>query len=262
VSEEMLATIHQAHRELFDRLLAVTEGLSDDDWATATGCPGWDVRDQLAHCVGLERRLLGDPGPEVAVPELPHLTDEMSRAMEVDVEARRQTPGQQLRDEAMETFSRRLRDLADLQPEELDQRFVGPAGMEGKGSTMLRLRVFDLCAHEQDIRRALARGLEPEGAHGQLVGQQVLRGWSRLWPERLAGPGAVEVEVTGPQPTAVRVELDEGDGPQRVARLRGSWSQLLPVACGRTDAPDVTQLLVDGDPALAAEAVRAGAMTP
>ena len=262
MSEEMLATIHQAHRELFDRLLAATDGLDQVAWATPTGCPGWDVHDQLAHCVGLERRLLGDPGPEVAVPELPHLSDEMSRAMEVDVEARRGVPGDQLREEARETFARRLRALSELDPEALAQPFEGPAGLQGKGSTMLRLRVFDLCAHEQDIRRALDRWLDPDGAHGQLVGQQILRGWTQLWPQRLAGPGAVEVEISGPQPAATRIELTDGPGRERVTRLRGSLGELMAVGCGRSDAPDVSRLHVDGDAELAAEAVRAAAMTP
>lgn len=262
MSQELLATIHQAHRELFDRLLEATAGLDADGWATPTGCPGWDVHDQLAHCVGLERRLLGDPVPEVAVPELPHLTGEVSRAMELDVEARRGVPGQQLREEARDAFARRLRALSELEPEALAQPLEGPGGMSGKGSTMLRIRVFDLSAHEQDIRRALGRHLDPDGAHGELVGQQILRGVTRLWPERLQGPGAVEVEVTGPQPHASRIELAEGPGPERVARLRGTLGELMAVACGRSDAPDAAHLQADGDAGLAAEAVAAAAMTP
>lgn len=262
MSEELLATIQAAHRELFDRLLAATEDLGEDDWATPTGCPGWDVHDQLAHCVGLERRLLGDPAPEVAVPELPHVTDDFSRAVEADVEARRGVPGEQLREEAREAFARRLRMLADLDPAALAEQLEGPGGMRGKGSTMLRIRVFDLSAHEQDIRRALGRRLEPDDAHGELVGQQILRGLTQLWPQRLAGPGALEVEISGPQPAATRVELADGPGTARVARLRASLAELVALACGRSDAPGVEELHADGDAALAAEAIATAAMTP
>jgi hypothetical protein len=127
---------------------------------------------------------------------------------------------------------------------------------------MLRLRVFDLCGHEQDIRRALGRGRDPDGAHGDLVAQQILRGFARLWPQRLTGPGAVEVEITGPQPAAARIDLAGGSGQQRVARLRGTLGELTALACGRTDAPGVAHLQVDGDEQLAREAVAAAGMTP
>jgi uncharacterized protein (TIGR03083 family) len=262
MSEELLATIQQAHRELFERLLDVTADLRDDDWARPTGCPGWDVHDQLAHCVGLEQRLLGAPAPEVAVPELPHITDELSHTMELDVQARRGIPGEELRAEASEAFAARLRALDELDPAMLREPFEGVGGMRGKGSTMLRIRVFDLCAHEQDIRRALGRELDPDGAHGDLVSQQILRGLAQLWPQRLTGPGAVEVEITGPQPAAARIDLDAGDGQQRVTRLRGTLGELMALACGRTDAPDTVHLQVDGDDALAREAVAAAGMTP
>ena len=262
MSQQLLATIHQAHQELFDRLVEATADLDDGAWATPTGCPDWDVHDQLAHCVGLERRLLGDPVPQVTVPELPHITGELSQTMERDVEARRGVPGEQLREEAREAFGRRLRALSELGPGALAEPFEGPGGMSGRGSTMLRIRVFDLCAHEQDIRRALGRNLDPDGAHGELVQQQILRGLAQLWPQRLAGPGAVEVELSGPQPAATRVELADGSGSARVARLRGTLGELMAVACGRSDAPGVADLHVDGDADLAAEALATAAMTP
>ena len=262
MSDELLITIQQAHQELFDRLLDATTDLDDEGWATPTGCPGWDVHDQLAHCVGLEQRLLGAPAPQVAVPELPHITDDLSHTMELDVQARRGVPGEELRAEARQSFAARLRALSELDPAQLSEHVEGFAGMSGKASTMLRIRVFDLCAHEQDIRRALERELDPDGAHGDLVSQQILRGLAQLWPQRLTGPGAVEVEITGPQQAATRIDLDGGGGQQRVTRLRGTLGELMALACGRSDAPDVVHLQVDGDDELAREAVAAAGMTP
>ena len=29
--------------------------LSDTEWALPTECPGWDVKDQLSHLIGIER---------------------------------------------------------------------------------------------------------------------------------------------------------------------------------------------------------------
>lgn len=262
MSQDLLATLVAAHRELFELLLAATEGLREEDWQRPTGCPGWDVADQLAHVVGVERRMLGDPPPEVDMPALMHVDDDFSREVEQDVQARRGVPGEHLRDEARQTFSRRLASLSALEPAALDQPMAGLGSMAGKGSRMLRLRVFDLCAHEQDIRRALGREREPDGACGQLVATQVLRGLARLLPERIPGPGTVEVEATGEHAATMEIELDGAEGPAPLTRLRGTLGELVALACGRSDAPGVDALHVDGDRGLAERAVASAAMTP
>jgi uncharacterized protein (TIGR03083 family) len=265
MSADLLATLVAAHREVFDLLLDATDDLDASGWATRTGCPGWDVKDQLAHCVGLERRMLGDPPMEVEVPTLDHVDDDFSRLMEQDVQARRSVAGEDLRDEARETFSRRLAVLSALDPGVLAEPLAGPGPMSGKGSTMLRIRVFDLCAHEQDIRRALGREREPDGACGELVAAQVMRGLARMLPERLEGPGTVEIEMVGEYAATSSVDLGPGATPDatvRLTRLRGTLGQLLALSCGRSDAPGAEQLYADGDRGLAEEAVRHAAMTP
>ena len=45
---------------------ALLESLPIEDWSTPTDLPGWDVRDNVAHLIGIEATLLGDPSPEVA----------------------------------------------------------------------------------------------------------------------------------------------------------------------------------------------------
>jgi uncharacterized protein (TIGR03083 family) len=37
-------------------------------WDLPTECPGWTVRDQVSHIVGVERMLLGDPEPAHTLP--------------------------------------------------------------------------------------------------------------------------------------------------------------------------------------------------
>lgn len=39
---------------------AVVDDLTDEQWHASSPCPGWRVRDVLAHVVGTERMLLGD----------------------------------------------------------------------------------------------------------------------------------------------------------------------------------------------------------
>ena len=36
----------------YDRVLAVVDGLSPDDWSKATDCTGWDVKDVVSHLLG------------------------------------------------------------------------------------------------------------------------------------------------------------------------------------------------------------------
>src|SRR5262249_46338074 len=39
------------------------DGLSDAQWDTLTECPGWTVKDNVAHMIGTERMLAGDQAP-------------------------------------------------------------------------------------------------------------------------------------------------------------------------------------------------------
>ena len=64
----------RSNSELFDAIddvllttLSIARDLTEDDADRATECPGWTVRDQLAHMVGLEQVLHGDLGAAVGV---------------------------------------------------------------------------------------------------------------------------------------------------------------------------------------------------
>jgi uncharacterized protein (TIGR03083 family) len=264
VSEELKAQLLAAHEAVFAGLLAATDGLDADDWARPTGCPGWDVHDQLAHTIGVERFMLGDTPTLVDVPEFDHVDDEFSRLVENDVHARRDVPGNDLRAEARETFDRRLTMLRTLMPERLAEEMDGPAGMRMKGSQMLRTRVFDLVAHEQDIRRALGRPTPLEGPAGELAREQVLRAWTKLLPMRLGESGTLVVEVTGATTTRRAIALDGGEPEDANPRtvLRGPDWALLALGCGRSDAPGLGDLEVEGDEDLARAVVAQASVTP
>lgn len=262
--KEQLLTAHAA---AYRGLLAATDGLDATGWSAPTGCPGWDVHDQLAHTVGVERRMLGEPPPDVEVPDLPHLHDDFARDLERDVRARRTMPADELRAEARDTFERRLAALRGLDPAALEQPLDGPGGMEMKGSQMLRTRVFDLASHEQDIRRALRRLDGFGGAHVPIAVEQVLRAWARRLPERVADDRALGVAVEGHEPVAV--DLGGGGlarGPEALAGaaavLRLDPAALLALGGGRTDAPSLDALEVDGDRDLVGEIREVAAITP
>jgi uncharacterized protein (TIGR03083 family) len=261
-----LAEFVTAHVAAFDSLLAATADLDDKEWALPTGCPGWDVHDQLAHCIGVERRMLGDPEPEVEVPDLPHVRHPVAGVLERDVAVRRGLPGDQLRAEAQETFDRRLEMLRAVDPSSMDDDTVMPLGVM-RLSQALRMRLFDLSSHERDIRAPLGRLEDFGGPHVELAIEQVLRSWAKTLPSRIETAGTITFAVGGGAPVA----LDLGAGtlgrtadvpatPDAAVGL--SAAQLLALAGGRDDAPHLGDLEVEGDTQLVEQLRTAGGITP
>ena len=256
----------RAHHDVFDGLLVATDDLDADGWATPTGCPGWDVHDQLAHCVGIERRLLGDEevDPHVQVADAPHLTDEVKRHLERDVAARRGWDPQRLREEAQTTFARRREELAALRPQHLaEQAAGGPLGPMRR-SSLLRMRLFDLGCHERDVRAAVGRLDGFAGAHLEVVTEQALRGWAGVWAR--SATGHLRLVVAGAEPVTLDLAAGRltrgGDGPTPDATLALTVPELLALASGRSDAPAVGDLEVTGDRALVGDVLGRAALTP
>jgi uncharacterized protein (TIGR03083 family) len=264
MSEDGLRRLVAAHRGVYDGVRAAVDGLSDPDWATPTGCPGWDVKDQVAHVIGVERVMLGDPPDEVEVPDRPYLRNDFGRAVESAVEARRGRSPEDLLREADEVFARRLEMLAALEPDALDEPMAGAAGLRLKGSQMLRLRVFDMVCHEHDVRRAVGRRGGDEGPHVDLSVEQVVRGWARTLSE--GRDGVLEVTVEGRAPVGIDLSdgsiYRDGAGPEPRASIRLDLADLLALAGGRSDAPDLDALPVEGDRSWAREVLSNAGMTP
>jgi uncharacterized protein (TIGR03083 family) len=269
----------EAHATAFAGWLDVIDGLDDAAWARPTGCPGWDVHDQLAHVIAIERGLLGDPPDEVAVPDdLDHVSGVVGRLTEVGVHARRGVPPAELVAEARDTFDRRLAMLQALDPGVLGEPVDHPLGFTVRGSQLLRLRLFDVSCHEQDVRRAVGRLGPDRAAHLDVAVEQVLRLWARGLPDRLGGSGAVAVTV-GSRPT-VTIDLaggrlhragDAGGGgdggerdavPEPRATLAVDVATLLALAGGRADAPAPGELDANGDAEVVARWVAAAGVTP
>lgn len=269
MSEDLKAHLLAAHQAVFDGVLAAVEDLDDAGWATPTGCPGWDVHDQLAHIVGVERAMLGDPPDEAALPdELPHIRNEFGRQVEVAVAARRGRAHTELVAEARETFDRRVRHLAAMEASSLGEPLDGPGGMRFKASQMLRTRLFDMTCHEQDVRRAVGRPGDLDGPHADIAVEQVIRAWARNLPERL-GPDAVGIlgiEVAGRDRATIDLRdgtLRRGDeGPEPDAMLALDAGQLLAIGTGRSDAPTIDELEVRGDRALIERLLADASVTP
>lgn len=261
-----LAELTVAHQAAYRGILAATDGLDDAAWARATGCPGWDVRAQLSHVIGVERMVLGDAAPDVEVGEVPHAHGELGRTIERDVAVRLDTDPQQLRAEATEVFDRRLRALRAMAPEELEQEIgflFGPT----RWSTVLRMRLFDLSSHERDIRAALGSLEGLGGPHVEHGVEQTLRAWASNLPTRLERTATVVFDVVGGPSVALELATglmtrDTGLPSQLDATLRLAPADVLAIGGGRDDAPDTDALEVTGDLDLVAAVLAAATITP
>jgi uncharacterized protein (TIGR03083 family) len=142
--------------QVWTSVLEAGNGLTDPEWELPTDCPGWTVRDQVSHLIGIERMLLGDPAPPALV-ELPaHVKHPFGEINEAWIEARRGVPGQEVLSEFADTTYRRLMALRSMRPEEFDVVGWSPAG-DVPYREFMETRVLDTWAHEQDIRKAVGR---------------------------------------------------------------------------------------------------------
>jgi uncharacterized protein (TIGR03083 family) len=196
----------------------------EDDFDVQTECPGWTVKDQIAHVVGSEKSFAGLPRAEVTVPDYPHLRSDFARFVEVDVEARRGLTGREVVAELAEFHPRRM---AELRASEADiDTVVG--GFFGPDTTFgehLHRRIVDAWVHEQDLRAALDRPGNLDSAGAALFTADILAALPRI-ASRVAGIGAghaVVIDVSGPVVArdGVRVVTGEDGRPYGEALFSG-----------------------------------------
>jgi len=221
------------------------ETVTADQAQLPTDCPGWTVHDQFAHIVGLEQVLNGAPEPAMELPALAHVVTDLDRYMEKHVHIRRLLPFQSVVDELAGFLPRRMDTLYQTADEEGDPMVKGPFG-ERPLSVSLPVRVFDLWAHEQDIRRALSLPPRLDCDAARISLSRSLVGWSKSLDGTLTGVnGLLEVIVEGDDEIeGISVRLGAG-GP--TVRLQGDVGQLTRAFCGRGE-PD--RSLFSGDETL------------
>ncbi len=88
--EEMGREASDALAETWGSLADVCHELSASEWALRTECPGWDVKDQLSHLIGIERTIMGEAAPAWDRPLGSHVKNEFAASNEpfVAVQAR------------------------------------------------------------------------------------------------------------------------------------------------------------------------------
>jgi len=263
----------QGWREAAADLRALADELSDEDWERATGCPGWSVRDVLAHLVAIEEQLAGiDTGAASGGSEgngrvvTPAWTDG-------GVAARRGRPVADLLTDLDAALTAREQQLTEQLPsaEPAGTPPRVPAGLSWDWDTLLRNRAIDMWVHTQDVRRAVGR----PGGMDNLGAAVTLGTFTRALPfvlgKKVRPPVGTSVvwDVSGPHRATVAVGIDDtqravqlSEPPaEPTARLSMDTGTFVALAAGRLD-PGEAPVTIAGDTELGRRAIAAMAVTP
>jgi uncharacterized protein (TIGR03083 family) len=168
----MSARLGELMEQAWSSMEELCSQLGPEDWDLPTDCPGWTVKDQLAHVIALESRALGRPqsaGPVKA----PHTKNELGELNEGDLEARRGMTPEQLLDEYREVTAERGKVLASWSDADWTAEGQGVLGTAPRDQ-IIRIRIFDVFTHEQDIRVATGRPGHVNGEVARLVYEQTI----------------------------------------------------------------------------------------
>ena len=200
-----LASVWTSLRELL-----VT--LTDDEWRLPSPLPGWDVQANVAHIIGTEAMLLGEPNPEIDIDRdgAGHIRNDIGAFNEVWVQALAdKTPAEVL--ELFDDFTeRRLSALREMPLPEWNAESFTPVGRESYGRFM-QIRVFDCWFHEQDIRVAVGRPGHLAGQAVVVTLDEMMGAMGFVVGKRAGAPegSRVRFELTGSSGRVIDVEVNE-----------------------------------------------------
>ena len=250
--DQAVATLDAA----FDALTALTGELAPDEWDLPTSCPGWSVKDNVSHVIGIESLLLGRPSPEIPLPdELPHVRNDFGRANELWVELYRHRSTDEVLADLHKVIAERRKVLAGMDQTAFDQEALTPAGPDTYGRFM-RIRTMDVWFHDQDIREAVGRPGHLDGPAPAAALDEVAAVLGYVVGKRAAVPAgsSVRFDLTGP--LARRIDVAVGDRARVVDEIPGDPTTTLTVAgdrfmrlCGGRSA-DTSVVAIAGDRAL------------
>jgi uncharacterized protein (TIGR03083 family) len=211
-------------REEWNILGSLCESLSDEQWRADTDCPGWTVKDQLSHLVGVERWLLGHAPIESDAPPADYVKNPLGERNEAEVEHRRGQAPEDVLAEFRAVTNERQRVLDGMSEVDFSQPSWTPRG-EGTVSDLMALRIVDTWVHEQDIRRAA-------GKRGHLSGTVPEYVFERLF---LAMPKVVGKDAAAPEGAVVAWLIGGVDDGDRAIQVQDGRAAVLDAVPAHVD---------------------------
>ncbi|MEU6351226.1 maleylpyruvate isomerase family mycothiol-dependent enzyme [Streptomyces sp. NPDC047072] len=241
----------------------LVQPLVEGEWNRRTPCPGWSVRDVVSHVIGLDCEMLGDPRPIHTLPrDLYHVTNDIQRYMEMQVDVRRHHTAPEMTSELEYVIIRRNRQLRN-ESRDPGTKVRGPLGSELTLAESMRTHAFDVWVHEQDLRTALGRpgNLDSPGAH--VARDVLLDALPDIVATKADAPrsSAIVFDVHGPVEFLRTIRVDiQGRGTLETAPALGpaatftlDWETYVRLACGRVTLDAVSdRVKAEGDPTLTA----------
>lgn len=190
-----------AHRGLFAHYNDLVGRLSDEEMATQSLCPAWDVRGVITHTMGVEVVLTGwapsaeAPPPFEKIGEFNAAVESMDRG---DYASR-----------ISEVTSARLNHLESLAPAVIDEPSFTPAGL-ATYRRFLQVRVFDLWIHARDIALPLGEQLDDSGPAAEMTLQEVDDSIGYVVGKKIALPEgrSIVFEIRGGVERDIAVRVD------------------------------------------------------
>lgn len=215
-----LSGLVEAFSQTAQAVADLGHGCRDADFQLATQCPGWTVKDQLSHVVGIEAYLEGRREPRVKLPDYPHVKTKQGKLVEYAVHNRRARSGGDVVAELEHVLAARFATLRSPGLAE-DSIISGPFGPD-RAATVLRFRAIDVWVHEQDIRQALRRPGNLDSPAATLFVRALFDALPRI-VARDAGVGTGQIvifDVTGPVLARTGVRVESGaDGRPRGTKM-------------------------------------------
>ena len=229
--------------ETWSSLLGLGGELTDDDWDRPTDCPGWTVRDQYSHVIGLESALLGRPPAPAPEGFEGHVRNDVGRSNEAEVLARRDRSGPEILAELAQVTAARLAALRAMTDDDFAVDTPSPAG-PGTYEDFMGVRVFDCWVHEQDVRRAVGRPGHLSGAAVDRSLASAVGVMPYVVGKRAGAPegATVAFDVTGATARRWAVAVDGGRARpvpevpvEPTTRISADVGTFMALACGRVD---------------------------
>jgi uncharacterized protein (TIGR03083 family) len=143
---------------LWDRVIALAEGVDDRAWTRETPCPGWSVQDMLAHLSAVQVGF--DAGIDLPTPQgWTPPSDPQSAWTESGVVARRSWDRAAVLTELREARAGHVARLSAVR--DWSAQTTGPLGPTTEEG-LLQIRLFDLWVHVQDLREALGLDIDAD----------------------------------------------------------------------------------------------------